>query len=99
MLIEFQGEHTGSIVMFGNIATSLLKMMGQSGKTEGAVRAEDVPAALNSLRTSLQSMPAESEQASDESEESVGLKTRAAPLIKLLEESVEKGGYFMWKPQ
>ena len=44
MLIEFQGEHTGSIVMFGNIATSLLKMMGQSGKTEGAVRAEDVPA-------------------------------------------------------
>ncbi|MEM7257587.1 MAG: DUF1840 family protein, partial [Pseudomonadota bacterium] len=53
MLIEIQGEHTGSITMFGDAAKKLLKMMGQSGQPEGAIRAEDVPAALDSLQTAL----------------------------------------------
>ena len=39
MLIEINGEHTGSVVMFGTVAVQLLKMMGQSGNTEGAIRA------------------------------------------------------------
>lgn len=99
MLIEIQGEHTGSITMFGNVATTLLKMMGQSGKQEGALREEDVPDALNSLNKALQSVPDQSSDDLDGDEESVGIKTRAVPLIKMLEECVEKGGYVMWKPQ
>lgn len=101
MLIEIQGEHTGSITMFGNVAVTLLKMMGQSGKQEGALREEDVPEALNSLRKALQSAPDQSsdDKNSDGDDDSVGIKTRAAPLIKMLEESVDKGGYVMWKPQ
>ena len=101
MLIEIQGEHTGSITMFGNVAVTLLKMMGQSGKQEGALREEDVPEALNSLRKALQSAPDQSsdDKNSDGDDDSVGIKTRAAPLIKMLEESVDKGSYVMWKPQ
>ena len=101
MLIEIQGERTGSVVMFGNVATTLLKMMGQSGKQEGALREEDVPQALISLNKALQSVPDESsdDKNSDSDDDSVGIKTRAVPLIKLLEESVKKGGYVMWKPQ
>lgn len=97
MLIEIQGERTGSIVMFGSVATSLLKMMGQSGQKEGALREDDVPNALNNLRAALKSTPDNSN--TEEDDESVGLHTRAVPLIKLLEECVEKGGYLMWKPQ
>jgi len=99
MLIEIRGEHTGSIVMFGNVATALLKMMGQSGQPEGALRQEDVPAALNNLNSALSTVPDDSNAKDSEDDDSVGLKTRALPLVKLIEECVEKGGYLMWKPQ
>jgi len=101
MLIELQGERTGSILMFGHVATTLLKMMGQSGQHEGALREEDVPGALNTLNDALQSIPEDTTDTSsdDTDDDSVGLKTRAVPLVKILQECVEKGGYFMWKPQ
>lgn len=100
MLIEIQGEKTGSFMMFGDIAVQLLKMMGQSGQTEGAIREQDVPAALSSLRSALEHLPVEN-GASDNEDESqkVSLHTRAKPLLDLLEESEKKGGYVMWKPQ
>lgn len=98
MLIEIQGENTGSIVMFGNVATTLLKMMGQSGEPEGAIRQEDIPDALGKLNKALQNVPDESSDANEE-DNNVGLKTRAVPLINMLEECVAKGGYLMWKPQ
>ena len=100
MLIEIQGENTGSFMMFGDIAVKLLKMMGQSGETEGAIREEDVPSALSSLRSALDQHPVETGSAEDEIDsQSVGLHTRARPLLELLEQSAEKGGYVMWKSQ
>ncbi len=101
MLIEIQGERTGSIVMFGNVASTLLKMMGQSGQPEGAIREEDVPDALAHLNQALESVPDDTndDKNADADDDSVRIKTRAVPLIKLLEECVEKGGYLMWKPQ
>jgi hypothetical protein len=104
MIIEFQGENTGSIIMFGNVATTLLKMMGQSGEPQGAIRQEDIPEALSKLNNALQSVPDDSTDTDKDTEEneddnSVGLKTRAVPLVDMLEECVAKGGYVMWKPQ
>jgi len=104
MIIEIQGEKTGGLLMFGDIAVKLLKMMGQSGQTEGAIRAEDVPSALSSLRSALDQLPAEAnpEASPDDGEnetQAVGLHTRAKPLLDLLTQSAEDGGYVMWKPQ
>lgn len=101
MLIEMRGENTGSVVMFGNVAVQLLKMMGMSGNTEGAIQQPDIPEALAALKVSLSNLPAESTQRpdDDDGEAPVGLSTRAKPLIDLLEECTSKGGYFMWKPQ
>lgn len=101
MLIEFRGENTGSVVMFGNIAVQLLKMMGMSGNTEGAIQQPDVPGAIKTLNASLSSMPAEQHKQNDDDDGDapIGLSTRAKPLLDLLEEAVTKGGYVMWKPQ
>lgn len=101
MLLEIQGENTGSFMMFGSVATQLLKMMGQSGETEGAIREEDVPTALENLRNALDKLPVQKNTSDDDDEgtDTIGLHTRAKPLIDLLEESVQKGGYVMWKPQ
>lgn len=100
MLLEIQGENTGSFIMFGDIATQLLKMMGQSGQPEGAIREADVPAALAKLKSALDNLPAEQQVGDDDSEtQQVSLRTRAKPMLDLLEQSAEKGGFVMWKPQ
>ena len=103
MLIKFKGEHTGRVVMFGKNATTLLKMMGQSGNTKGAITAPDVAAALAELKTALGKMQSDDAvtQDSDQNneEQTVSLQTRAVPLINLLEESVTKNGYVMWEPE
>ena len=100
MLIEFSSEDTGNVLMFGKVATQLLKMMGQSGNNEGAIREADVPEALSKLKTALEALPAtESDQDDEGNNDEVSLQTRAVPLIKLLEESVAGGSYIMWKPQ
>ena len=100
MVIEIKGEKSGGFLMFGDIAVTLLKMMGQSGQTEGAIRAEDVPSALASLRSALDQLPVEANPTEDEDQtQAVGLHTRAKPLLDLLEQSAGNGGYVMWKPQ
>lgn len=98
MLIEFSSEQTGNVIMFGKVATQLLKMMGQSGNNEGAIREADVPEALNKLKSALAALPTvENDQDDDDNE--ISIQTRALPLIDLLEESAAGGSYVMWKPQ
>ncbi len=100
MLIEISGEHTGSVVMFGSVATQLLKMMGQSGNNEGAIREPDVPQALSKLKEALAAVPVADKKPQDEEDDNeVSINTRAKPLIDLLENSITEGGYVMWKPQ
>lgn len=98
MLIEIEGEHTGSITMFGDAAEKLLKMMGQSGQPDGAIRAEDVPAALASLQSALDNLVEPETTTEDEDDDRhVSLHTRAKPLIDLLQANADAGGYVMWQ--
>ncbi|MEM7376171.1 MAG: DUF1840 domain-containing protein [Pseudomonadota bacterium] len=100
MLIEFKTEHDGSLVLFGKVATQLLEMMGTSGRDQGALRAEDLPAALDRLKAALSQRPDndETEPDTDEDEaDSVSINRRAVPVLDLLERCVASGGYFMWQ--
>lgn len=56
MLVTFRSTATDSITMFGDIATPLLHMMGASGKVPGALKAEDVPGALQRLEASIKQL-------------------------------------------
>lgn len=101
MLIRFKGENTGSFVMFANVAKQLLRMMGTSGNDEGALREQDIPAALEKLEAAI--APYKGEQPDDDQDDGqsnhVGLATRAVPLIDLLRQAKENGGYVMWQPE
>ena len=77
--------------MFGDIALQLLELMGHSGAVPGALLADDVPAALENLRTAVASQPVvvpkaadRDEEENDENELPVPLAHRALPLIELL---------------
>lgn len=97
MLIEFKSEHDGSLVLFGKVATALLDMMGTSGRDKGALRAEDVPGALEQLKTGLAQRATDPDEDDDSDDDDVPLNRRAVPVIELLEKTVASGGYFMWQ--
>ena len=112
MLIKFESEQTGSFVMFSDKAVPLLKMMGASGATEGAVSEAELDASLARLESRLleiERRPADEQtgnQAMDDDEETVDernkhvdLSTRAAPLLDMMRRAKAGNGYVMWRPE
>ena len=95
MLVKFRSE-AGDITTFGDVAVTLLKMMGQSGVLPGAIVAKDVPAALERLKRAAAVAP-EPSAAGKDNEPPVSLKQRAFPLVELLARCVEKNCDVIWE--
>jgi hypothetical protein len=100
MLIRFDSK-AGTITMFGDVATNLLRMMGQSGEIPGAILATDIPAALDRLRQSVAGVrqPSTGAKSDDEGERPVGMQQRAFPLIELLERAAKQGADVIWETE
>ena len=107
MLVRFSSTKTEPIIMFGDHAVQLIKMLGATGNVPGALSAEDIPAALHRLRQHLQVLPAASpepvakdadEEDDEQRETPIELATRAAPLIELLERAAAGNAPVMWEP-
>ncbi len=94
MLVKFDSK-VAAITMFGEVAVTLLKAMGQSGVVPGALLAQDIPPALERLRRAVSGAPREGEDAG-EREPKVSLAQRAFPLIDLLERSAKAGADVIW---
>jgi hypothetical protein len=104
MLVTFTCKAYADITMFGDVALTLLKMMGHSGTVPGAILAEDVPAALDCLKRAIEAEkpePAQGESTESEDEDRdeprVRLATRALPLIELLTAAAKADADVMWK--
>jgi hypothetical protein len=100
MLVRFNSD-AGLITMFGDVAVTLLKMMGQTGVLPGAIRPEDIPAALERLKQEVAAQPAAPPAGGsrDDGEPRVGIRQRAFPLIELLERAAKRGCYVTWEEQ
>jgi hypothetical protein len=102
MLVTFRTEAHADIMMFGDVAVNLLKLMGHSGTVPGAFLAEDVPTAVDHLRKAVAATKAatadesDSVQGDDSSEHTVNLAQRALPLIELLEAAATAKCDVMW---
>ena len=102
MLVTFRTEAYADILMFGDIAVQLLKLMGHSGTVPSALLAEDVPAALERLRTAIAAhkakVPKMAEDVEDDAvdEIPVDLAQRAFPLIELLEAAAAAHCDVLW---
>lgn len=99
MLVTFTTEAYADITMFGEVAHTLLKMMGHSGTVPSAILAADVPEALRKLTVAIEtentSPPITKDD--DDDEPVVSLSNRALPLIKLLTAAAKAEANVMWK--
>lgn len=104
MLVTFTTDAHADITMFGDIALTLIKMMGHSETVPGAILAADVPRALDRLQRAVDAhastSPAEDGAEDEEDEEkdapAVSLSHRALPLISLLTAAAEARCDVMW---
>jgi hypothetical protein len=89
--------------MFGEHATTLLKMMGHSGSVPGALLAKDAAAAVEKLKSAVAMRPAEESappgkaRNEDKEQPKVSMQQRAFPLIELLERAAQRGVDVTWK--
>lgn len=97
-IVTFTTKKYADIIMFGDVAKRLLRMMGHSDKVPGAILAEDVPMALDRLKKAIdaeKALPPDSED--DEKKPSVSMANRAYPLIELLTAAVRAEAHVSWK--
>lgn len=101
MLVTFKSTAYADITMFGEIAMTLLKMMGQSGQVPGAIRAKEVSSARKLLVDNVEKLdpepPAQDNPKAPDEEAPISLSTRARPLIALLDASIESGADVIWE--
>lgn len=103
MLVKFKSE-VDSLTMFGDVALAILKLMGTPGTVPGALAAEDVPAALDTLRRAVEAgapvpHPEAREGEDEESKPLVSLRQRAWPVLEMLERAARKRSYVMWEEE
>jgi len=97
MLVTFTTPAYANITMFGDVALTMLKLMGKSTTVPGALLAEDIPAALQKLEAAIEAdrqspQPKEGE----DGEVPVSLSHRALPLIELLKAAISANSNVMW---
>ena len=102
MLVTFTTKVYANITMFGDVAVTLLKMMGHSGTVPGAILAADVPAALSRLtaaidKTRTETSADDDDEDGDEHNTRVSLSNRALPLVDLLIAAAQRNCDVMWE--
>ena len=100
--MTFKTDAYADIIMFGDVAKQLLKMMGHSGTVPSAMLAEDVPAALDRLKRAVEVERSTSTQEQGESpqesgDQTVSLAYRALPLIELLTAAAKRHCNVLWE--
>ncbi|WP_027856871.1 DUF1840 domain-containing protein [Marinobacterium jannaschii] len=100
MLITFKSEAYANITMFGDVGLSLLKLMGYSA-VPGSILAEDVPEALQRLKSAVVVDKIVQPQAIEDNADSstpvnVSLAKRAIPLLEMLTAAAADECDVMW---
>lgn len=103
LMVTFHTKAYADITMFGDVAVRLLELMGHSGTVPSAILPEDIPEALKRLRAGVEGEEnGEADEAPSKGKDStdepvVSLKTRAFPLIELLEAAVLEDEPVSWE--
>ncbi|MBI2308355.1 MAG: DUF1840 domain-containing protein [Rhodocyclales bacterium] len=107
MLVKFDSNVAGEMIMFADVARRLLQLAGKECTARGVILAEQVPEIVARLRRAVdaekvadQATEAAQDPADDAEEkpQHVSLGRRAQPFIELLELTArEKDGFVLWE--
>jgi hypothetical protein len=108
MIVRFS-TRVGALTMHGEAAVALLRAMGHSGTVPGAILAADLPAALGRLRALLATDAAarpevepdawqvEADEDDARRPAPISLRTRAVPLLDMIETAIARDSDLMWE--
>ena len=108
MIIIFQSQAAGDVIMFGDVAYKLMEIMGKEQAAKGIVGVAQLPDAIARLKAAIAADKAtragqkeddlpQTEEAPDGSKRAfVSLTQRAVPLIELMEWSLKKNAPVVW---
>jgi len=100
MLITFKSRAHADVTMFGDVALKLIRLMGRRDTVPSAMYPEDIPDALDKLRSGLLlEETAESDVVTNDKdeEEQVGIQIRAMPLVDLMVAAEKEQVPVMWE--
>ena len=106
MIIVFQSQAAGDVIMFGDVAQRMMAIMGKDVADQGIITLEQLPAAIARLKAAIAADKAERAGKSEDdlpqrdedgsSHPFVNLTQRAVPLLELLEQSLKKNKPVVW---
>ncbi|MDP1612629.1 MAG: DUF1840 domain-containing protein [Sulfuritalea sp.] len=111
MIVTFQSPASGDVIMFGDVAQRMMKIMGKDATDKGIVTVEQLPDAIARLKAAIEEdkqqraglqdedLPRTEPNRSGHAQSSrpfVTLTQRAVPLLELLEWSLKKQKPVVW---
>lgn len=95
MLVQFKSESYGHVDYLESVASKLLKMMQTSSKIPSALSPEQIDKHLHNLRSAL-AIAETDESTSNPDDDTISMRTRAKPLIDLLQSARDHSEFVMW---
>jgi hypothetical protein len=107
MIVTFSSKAAGDVIMFGDVAHRLMKIMGKEADAKGIITVEQLPEAIAHLRAAIAAdkearaaQAAEDEVNGDHGDTGrpapISLAQRAVPLLELLEWAHKKQKPVVW---
>lgn len=99
MLVRFDSNVAGEMLMFADVARRLLTLAGKECTARGVITREQIPGIVERLRAAATADRAAQAPASDEEDPNVvSLGRRAQPFIELLELTARRDeGFILWE--
>lgn len=102
MIVTFKSKASGDVIMFGEAAHALMKIMGKDPEPKGIFTPEQLPGAIAALKQAIEESRRQPGPNEDEEAETpamaqhVSLAQRAVPLLELLEWAHKKSVPVTW---
>ena len=97
MLITFKSQASGDVMMFGDVATSMMKIIGKENTPKGIITVEDLPAAIDRLNAAIaEDRHTRKSVADGDQGPAITIAQRALPLVELLDGSLKRDVPVVW---
>ncbi len=105
MLYRFKSKATADVVMLGPNGKQVLEIIGKDPSGPGIILTEQMPAAIEALRSAIFQEEAEFERKQQEAKEEgqdapeperISLRTRVTPFIEMLNHCIREKSEVIW---